>query len=79
MRRHDPKVIRLLPGGRAVISTRGLCCVVTGPDAKVVRELLPRHRAEAAASALNEIDASRNARVLTYSQLAVRRRRARAK
>jgi hypothetical protein len=78
MRRHDPKVIRLLPGGQAVISTRGLCCVVVGPDAKVVRELLPRHRADAVASALNEIDPSRGARVLTYAQLAAKRRRAKA-
>ena len=79
MRRHDPKVIRLLPGSKSVISTRGLCCVVVGPDAKVVLELLPRHRVEAAVSAMNEIDPSRGARVLTYAQLAARRRRVKAK
>jgi hypothetical protein len=78
MRRHDPKVIRLLPGGQAVISTRGLCCVVVKPNGDVVRQLLPRHRAEAVASTLNAIDPARGARVLTYAQLAAMRRRAAA-
>jgi hypothetical protein len=74
MRAAGPRVIRLLPNGQAVVSTRGLCCVVVEPNTKVIRELVPRHRAEACAEAYNSIHPGQPARVITHAQLAARRR-----
>lgn len=62
----DLRVLCVLPGGDAVVSTKGLKRVVVKRTRKVLAELLPPDEAELAARTYNELRRDGDAVVLPY-------------